>query len=113
MAPPGVSQSQISALEQRIEKGFDELKEMLKGFDERVRAVEQREAGCQPIITARLDAAFRKIDDHDLRLITVEKHADRMMAAYQFMLFMGSALGLSVIALIWALITGQAQVVFK
>jgi hypothetical protein len=37
----------------------------------------------------------------------------RMMMAYGVLVFIGSAALLSVIALIWALITGQAEVVFK
>lgn len=41
---------------------------MLSGMDDRLRTLETREAGCQPVITARMDATVRRIDDHDVKL---------------------------------------------
>ena len=65
-------QVQVDALGERMDKGIDEIKRMLEAFDGRVRAVETREAGCQPILTGRMDAAWRTIDDHEVRIRTVE-----------------------------------------
>jgi hypothetical protein len=103
-----------------MDKGFDEIKVLVRSFDERVRGVEMQEAGCQPLLSGRIDAAWRRLgehdstfDKHDGRLKDLEAQLGRLMTMYAIFVFIGSALGLSVIALIWALITGQAQVVFR
>jgi len=57
-------QPQIDAIAQ----GVVEIKTMMRDFDERVRTLEQREAGCQPIINSRLDAAWRKLDNQETEI---------------------------------------------
>lgn len=57
-------QRQIDALGVRIDKGFDEIKAILSSNGERLRTLETTEAGCQPLITSRMDAAWREIDSH-------------------------------------------------
>ncbi|BCY18679.1 hypothetical protein hrd7_25280 [Leptolinea sp. HRD-7] len=47
-----------------MDHGFYELKELFRKSDERLRGLETREASCQPIVTARIDAAWREIDAH-------------------------------------------------
>lgn len=58
---PGVTQVQLDGLGSRFDKGLDEIKNMIRSFEERVRAVEQREAGCYPLVAARLEAAEKEI----------------------------------------------------
>lgn len=57
-------QAQIDTLGTRMEKGFDEIKTMLSGYEERVRRLELHEANCSPMITSRMDAAWQKINEH-------------------------------------------------
>ena len=64
----GALQKQIDDLGDRMEKGFAEIKEMIKGFDVRMRNVEQNQAGCQPILTARIEAAFQKLAQLDIKI---------------------------------------------
>jgi len=73
-------QQQIVSLGERMEKGFDELKRLFSGMDERVRTVENREASCQPALSGRIDAAWRSIEDnksklgeHDRKIDAIEK----------------------------------------
>ncbi len=113
-------QAQIDNLGERMEKGFDELKDMILSFDTRVRGLETREAGSQPVFTAGLEAARKRLDEHELQLRGLEKDiskltldCSKLTVAYGVLVFIGSSALLSVIALIWALITGQAEVVFK
>jgi|SRR3989304_5935014 len=113
-------QIQIDGLGERMDKGFEELKAILRSYEERTRAIEQREAGCQPIITSRMDAAWRKLDEHETKFETVHKDVDELdkklvsvMFMYRVFVFISSALGLSIISLIWALITGRAEITFK
>ena len=58
-------QEQINTLGTRMDKGFDELKSIVSGFDGRVRDVELKEANHNPILTSKVDAAWRKLDEHD------------------------------------------------
>lgn len=57
-------QRQIKSLGERMDHGFGELKDLFRKSDERLRGLETREASCQPIVTARIDAAWREIDTH-------------------------------------------------
>lgn len=113
-------EAQIHSLEERTVAGFTEIKDMLRSYEERTRAIEKLEAGCQPIVTGRIDAVWRKVDEHETRLETksqqinsLEKQVARLATMYTAFVFIGSTLGVSVIALIWAMITGQATVVFR
>lgn len=71
-------QDQINSLGNRMEKGFDELKQIVSGFDKRVRDVELKEANCNPILTARVDAAWRKLDEHDAVLKEMDKAMEEL-----------------------------------
>jgi predicted nucleic acid-binding Zn-ribbon protein len=56
-------QTQIDSLGNRMDKGLDELKEMISGFDARVRAVELKENEHNVKMAASLDAAWKRIDE--------------------------------------------------
>lgn len=112
-------QRQIDNLGERMDKSFAELKDMMRSFDERLLSfnerlhnAENREAGCQPILTARLDAAFRKLDEHERKIESHNDYLAVLRTAYRVQVFIASALGISIIALIWSLITGQARLDF-
>jgi hypothetical protein len=123
MTPPGNSsalQVQIDGLGERMQQGFDDIKGMLRSYEERTRLLEIKESGCQPIIHARLDAMQQDISDHKTKFATksqqinsLEKQVARLATMYGFFIFVGSAFGISLISLIWALITGRAEVIFK
>ena len=57
-------QRQIDALGECMDKGFDELKNMLRGYEGRLRIVEGYEAGCQPLITKRILDVEKDVQDH-------------------------------------------------
>gem|GEM_PF-1160626 len=63
---------EISTRLQRMSEDIGEIKNILSQIDQRVRALEQSDAGSHPVIIARVDAAWRKIDEHDARIQTVE-----------------------------------------
>jgi uncharacterized protein involved in exopolysaccharide biosynthesis len=113
-------QAQIDSLGDRMASGFDEIKSLLISIEERTRLLETSEAGYQPLANSRIDAVVLKIADHETRLATksqqintLDKQVAKLVGMYNFFIFVGSAFGLSLISLIWALITGHAQVVFK
>ena len=68
-------QRQIIELTGRVNQvacGIDDIKNMLKHMEERIRKLENNEAGTRPLIESKIDAAWRKIDEHDARIQTVE-----------------------------------------
>ncbi len=56
-----------------------------------------------------LDALKDQVKEHEKRVNELEK----LVPAIRAIIWVGAALGLSIIGLIWALITGQAQIIFK
>lgn len=116
--------TQIALLGQRMDQGLAEIKTMLKGFEERLRALENREAGCQPIVQSRMDAAWRRLDHHDAELNkVVELHGvltrDQIQLTGQIKNLqnvlrwvLGIFTGI-LLTVLGALATGQATIVFK
>jgi len=84
MTPPRVDnsalQAQIESIGARMEKGFDELKAIWTGYDGRLRVLEQSDASNHPLMSSRLDAAWRTIDEHSTDIKTVTKTAGDALA---------------------------------
>jgi len=74
------------------------------GIEKRVRSIETDNAAQM----ARARVVEESIEDHEARLRKIEELAP-LLKVNQFILM---GLGGSVIALIWALLTGQVQLVF-
>jgi putative hemolysin len=113
MTPPtaNYSQGQIDQLTESMRAGFGEIKNMLVALDERVRAIEKNEAGCYPVMSSKIDAAWREIDvlktkadDRLQRLADVEHNVRVMQKA---LIWLSSAVGALVLGLMWQLLTGQ------
>jgi len=51
-----VTQEQLDGLGARFDKGFDEIKSLLRSFDDRMRAVELQEASSHPLINSQIVA---------------------------------------------------------
>lgn len=131
--PPGLSseQSQLDHLGTRLDQGFGELKTLLYSFDGRLRAIEHMEAGCQPIVTQRIDGVLKTLSDHETRLATksqqintLEKQVQKMLDMYEglagmyktaqkVVIAMGIAFFTATGGFIWALIVHRAEVIFK
>lgn len=81
MSEDSALQRQITDLGERMEKGFDKIEKLVTGMDARVRAVEQKEASCQPITQARLDAVWREVDEQKAKIKTLEDEIETMSKA--------------------------------
>jgi hypothetical protein len=103
-----VMQPQIDTLGERMDKGFSELKDILRGYEERTRLLETKEAACQPNIQNQLGAAWRRIDEHEATLKNHTKIVTEMASAINLLMWVGglggTALGLWFIAQIVTLI---------
>lgn len=63
-------------------------------------------------IENKADAANVRIDKMAVKVSSIEMELPSLIIAYRIMATVGSVLGISVIGLIWALITGQAHISF-
>jgi hypothetical protein len=110
---PNYSQAQIDQLTESMRAGFGEIKTMLQALDERVRCIERNEAGNFPIMTNRLDAAWREIDTlkikADDRLLRLTDLEHQLRTLQKIVWWVGSFAGTSAMGLIWQLITGQVH----
>jgi predicted RNase H-like nuclease (RuvC/YqgF family) len=103
-------QKQITSFATRLDqvaKDVTEIKSMLKAIEERVRALENHEAGVYPLMENRIDAAWRKIEEHDKRLDALNQVVSRLDHSNRLMAWLGGILGSTV--LIW-LVTQILQV---
>lgn len=77
-------------------------------LDEFEKRMKERNADFEYRMTERSkeSAALR------VQMTAIQESMTPLIAAYRVLAFLGGALGLSVIALIWSLITGQVKLVF-
>jgi hypothetical protein len=96
MTPPSgqsALQQQIVALGDRMEQGFSELKTIMTGVEGRVRGLEQREAGCQPIVQARMDAAWKRIDEHESEIKRLSDAILELRQTNKILTWLGGLMG--------------------
>lgn len=98
-----------------IRKDQDELRAWLASVLAEMRmatSAVQVQANTRDLFCAASSADFKttveKVKDHEQRIDAVEK----LMPALRVVVWIGAALGASVLALIWSLITGQVQIAF-
>lgn len=76
-----------------------EIKSMLKSIEDRVRKLENDEAGTHPLIESWINQAWQKIDDHDKQLAALTKIVIQLQHANNIMTWIGGILGSTLI--IW------------
>lgn len=124
---PGASNQNFNLLLQAI----SEVKTMLIGLDERVRMLEQTTISQSVTAAQKLDAAFRRLDEHATKLeilrsdidskvterIRITDELDRRLAKAESITaiakWLAGFLVMLIVALLWAIFTNQAQVIFK
>lgn len=75
-----VIQRQIDALGERMEAGFKRLEDRINDFEGRVRSVEHSEAACQPMLSGRIDAAWRQIEANTATIKSLVETQTRQQA---------------------------------
>jgi hypothetical protein len=78
MTPTNLStlQAQLAALGETMQQSLQRVEINIQDINQRLRGLETREAGCQPLINQRLDAAWRTIDEQKTEIATVKKTAE-------------------------------------
>lgn len=111
------SQAQMDALGERMDRQFNEVKDMLLRYEERLRGLENREAGCAPIVMTRIDAAWRKLDMHDGDIDKLNDALDKLARTANYLETISKwLLGIItavIISLIIAFLTGRIDVAIR
>jgi hypothetical protein len=87
-------EGKIDKLDQKIQAKFDVI-------DVKIHALEREDV--------KNDSVAKSVDDHETRIRELEKLAPSM----KLVIWIAGVLGISVVGLIWTLITGQASILFK
>lgn len=94
---------------ERIEKSMEAINKRLDRLDQQMQLYEKNEAGCQTLISARVDAAWRKIEEHDREVIIsrteraelksrTQEVESRMKLVYWFFGLVGTAVVLDIVS---------------
>ena len=84
-----------------LEASIKRVEDKVDSIDKRVQAIECNDARSESVVVT--------VGDHEDRIRALEKLAPAM----RVVVWIAGVLGVSVIALLWALITGQAVLAFK
>lgn len=105
----------VEVLAERVEVligNVAELKDLLGQVSTQVRTLDREAITDRARIEGKVDAAHRRLDEHDKRLTDINKVLPNLIVANNILTYGGGILLLSVLALIWSLITGQAHLTF-
>ena len=91
--------AELSARVNEIANGVVEIKTMLRQVEERVRKLENNEAAAHPLMESRIDAAWRKLEEHDQSINTLKDVVARLDHSNRLMAWLGGILGSTVV--IW------------
>jgi septal ring factor EnvC (AmiA/AmiB activator) len=84
-----------------LEASIKRVENKLDSIDCRVQTIERDEVKTESMVAT--------VEDHEDRIRVLE----RLAPAMRVVVWIAGILGVSIVALIWALITGQASVLFK
>jgi len=101
MATAGTSNAAILQKLINLEASIQRVESKVNSIDDRVQAIERNDV--------RAESVVEKVDDHEKRIRVLEQLAPAM----RVVVWIAGVLGVSIITLIWALITGQASILFK
>lgn len=89
--------AEVVARVDQIVNGIDDIKRLLQQLEERVRALEHSDAASHPLMQARLDTAWQRLNDHEKRIIMLTDITTHLKHTNRTMLWFASILGSTVI----------------
>ena len=102
-----------------VQGDVSEIKQDVKNLSNNYRAFERESIRERANLVGKVNAAQTYAEENRRRIVDIEKKMTEIQNALQpliatnkLLAFIGGALGISIIALIWALITGQAILAF-
>jgi hypothetical protein len=103
----------LDRLEQTVERGFEKMEQLISGLDARLRKIETSETGCRIETTMRTAAVEKDLSGLKLRVDQHDADVKFLLPWVRGLRWVVGVLGGSVILLLWGLLTGQVQLIFK
>jgi hypothetical protein len=103
---------QIDSLGERMDKGFEELKELLRSYEERTRAVEQNQAGYQPVLIARMKTAEILLKEHSDEIKVLKNAVLELINTNRILKWVFGVFTAILVTMLIAIATGKAKVIF-
>ena len=111
--PVRVVQRQLDDLALRIEKKLDQINETITALDERMRELEKQEAASIPLLNTRVDAVWRKVDEHENNIKDLSKVVNELANTNRILKWILGLFTVVLGAVLVGLATGQLIVVMK
>lgn len=106
-------QKQLDQLTSRVDQGFERLEVLLRGYEERTRQIETHEAACAPLLTSKIDAAWRKIEQHSTEIETLRTILTDIAQTNKVLKWLLAIFTAVLSALLIGLVTGQIQLLAR
>jgi len=87
------------------------LEDLIQSIEARLRAIETSATTKLAVVETRLDAAWDKIDDHEVAVKEFRHEAEQIKILKGLLGWILSAFGILVISLLWAIFTHQIEIV--
>lgn len=106
----------LARLEEKLDfviQRLSEIDQMVKqDYRAQAEAIQAIQQNCARQSGAAVEN-YKKVAKHEKRIETLEVEMAKIVAPVRLMIWVGAVFGLSVIALIWSLLTGVAQYGFR
>lgn len=109
------AQEQINALGESMQRGFEEIKSLLRSMDERVRTIENSQAGSYPVLSSQVAAAWRELEvlkvkgeERQKCITALENKVGTMQTV---LTWLAVTFGGMIATLLWQVFTGQIVLV--
>lgn len=115
MAEPSTRNSQIGVILERIDDlrgDMRETKDKLSDLSREIGDFRLSYTGEHQTVVLKVDAAHSRLDQHEVRIKAIENALPQLVMMSKVLTFVGSAVVLSIIGLIWAILTHQAVIAF-
>lgn len=114
MTPPQTGNNMAVVIErlEMIRCKQDELSDGIQRILDWRREFETSNAVEHSDVKSKVEASLRKGDDHERRIVDLEKAIAPLVLTNRILAFLASGLVLSIMALIWSILTGQVNVVY-
>lgn len=102
----------IERLERMMGDGFKELKDLYSSLDQRLRTLEQQQGRPCEIEAVRMSQREQEIKDLRGDLVQLQARVDWLEPWVKGLRWVAGALGVSVVALIWGILTHAISLTF-
>jgi hypothetical protein len=100
----------LNGLENMSRDAFSRIEALVSHIDKRLRDIETSALADVAVQKARLDAAWKKLDEHANIIAKQDDFIQKLRPIYAALIWLSVSIGGLVIGLLWALLTHQIEI---